>query len=73
MTKNDNFFNSWALITGIIQLMDYQLNVTQVDNDTLLQHLNQQDKILEMQNTQYLEKIIQQNEIIIKKLTELND
>lgn len=73
MTKNDNFFNSWALITGIIQLMDYQLNVTQVDNDTLLQHLNQQDKILEMQNTQYLEKIIQQNEIIIKKLAELNN
>lgn len=73
MSKNDEFFNNWAIITGIIQLLDYRLNITQVDNDTLLKHLNQQDKVLEMQNTEYLEKIIKQNEIIIQMLTELND
>ena len=73
--NNDNFFNTWAIITGILQLMDYNLNVRQVDNDTLLQHLQQQDRVLEEQNrelqkqtNEYLEKILRQNEEIIKML-----
>ena len=76
--NNDDFFNKWAIITGIIQLMDYGLNIRQVDNDTILQHLNMQDKILEEQNkelqkqtNQYLEKIVKQNEQILRKLNEL--
>jgi hypothetical protein len=74
-SKNDDFFNRWAIITGIIQLMDYSLNVKQVDNDTILQHLNMQDRVLENQNkelqkqtNEYLEKIVKQNEEIIRKL-----
>jgi len=74
-SKNDDFFNRWAIITGIIQLMDYGLNVKQVDNDTILQHLNMQDRVLENQNkelqkqtNEYLEKIVKQNEEIIRKL-----
>ena len=77
-SNNDEFFNRWAIITGIIQLMDYNLNIRQVDNDTILQHLNMQDRVLEEQNKElqkqtnkYLEKIVKQNEEIIKKLTEL--
>lgn len=73
--NNDNFFNTWAIITGILQLMDYNLNVRQVDNDTLLQHLQQQDRVLEEQNrelqkqtNEYLEKILRQNEEIKKML-----
>ena len=76
--NNDDFFNRWAIITGIFQLMDYGLNMKQVDNDTLLQHLQMQDKVLENQNKElqkqtnkYLEKIVKQNEEIIKKLNEL--
>ena len=76
--SNDDFFNRWAIITGIIQLMDYNLNVRQVDNDTILQHLNMQDQVLENQNrelqrqtNEYLEKIVKQNEEIIRKLNEL--
>lgn len=76
--SNDDFFNRWAIITGIIQLMDYNLNIRQVDNDTILQHLNMQDQVLEGQNKElqkqtnkYLEKIVKQNEEIIKKLNNL--
>ena len=77
--SNDDFFNRWAIITGIIQLMDYNLNVRQVDNDTILQHLNMQDQVLENQNrelqrqtNEYLEKIVKQNEEIIRKLDKNN-
>ena len=76
--NNDEFFNRWAIITGIIQLMDYNLNIRQVDNDTLLQHLNIQDQVLENQNkelqkqtNEYLERIVEQNEEIIRKINEL--
>lgn len=77
--SNDNFFNAWAIITGILQFMDYNLNVRQVDNDTLLQHLQKQEQILEEQNKElqkqtheYLEKILEQNEEIIRKLDKNN-
>ena len=77
--SNDNFFNAWAIITGILQFMDYNLNIRQVDNDTLLQHLQKQEQILEEQNKElqkqtheYLEKILEQNEEIIRKLDENN-
>lgn len=73
--NSDNFFNRWAIMTGIIQLLDYDLNIKQVDNDTLLQHLNKQDKILEQQSqelqkqtNEYLEKIVRQNYEIIEIL-----
>lgn len=76
--NNDDFFNRWAIITGIIQFMDYKLNIQQVDNDTILQHLNMQDQVLQDQNrelqkqtNEYLEKIVQQNEDILKKLNKL--
>ena len=75
--NNDEFFNRWAIITGILQLMDYNLNIQQVDNDTLLRHLNMQDQVLEEQNkelqkqtNEYLEKIVKQNEEILRKLNE---
>ena len=77
-TNNDDFFNRWAIITGILQFMDYNLNVRQVDNDTILQHLNMQDKVLEDQNrelqkqtNEYLEKIVKQNEEILRKFDKL--
>lgn len=76
--NEDDFFNRWAIITGIIQFMDYNLNIRQVDNDTILQHLNMQDRVLEEQNrelqrqtNEYLEKIVAQNQEIIKILNNL--
>lgn len=66
---NEDFFNKWALITGIVQVLDYNLNTKQISNDKLFEELQKQDSILENQNKNYLEKIILQNEKIIKLLT----
>ena len=69
MDNNNDFFNKWALITGMFQLLDYNLNVKQISNDKIFEELQKQDSILENQNKNYLEKIILQNEKIIKLLT----
>lgn len=75
MNNNDNFFNAWAIFTGILQMMDYDLNMKQISNDVLLQHLDNQDKVLEghsqelqKQTNEYLKKIVQQNEKILNLL-----
>ena len=61
---NDNDFWFWlSVIANICQIESYQLNIKQVDNDTLLKHLEHQDQ-------DYLKTIIQQNEEIIKLLKE---
>jgi hypothetical protein len=46
-------------------MLDYNLNVTQTSNDVLF-------KELQRQNKEYLEKIIKQNEEIIKLLKDGN-
>lgn len=53
----------YDLALGFLQVLDVILNVSQVSNDVLLQELQKQDK-------EYLEKIIEQNEEIIKLLKE---
>lgn len=75
MDNNNDFFNKWALITGMFQLLDYNLNVKQISNDKLFEKLQKQDKVLEYQNqelqkqtNEYLDKIIKQNDEILKIL-----
>ena len=75
MDNNNDFFNKWALITGMFQLLDYNLNVKQISNDKLFEELQKQDKVLEYQNqelqkqtNEYLDKIIKQNDEILKIL-----
>lgn len=63
--NGDQFFNTWALITGILQILDYNLNVNQTSNDELLKHLQLQDKILNEEINENLKKIIEQNKKII--------
>lgn len=63
--NGDQFFNTWALITGILQILDYNLNVNQTSNDELLTHLQLQDKILNEEINENLKKIIEQNKKII--------
>jgi hypothetical protein len=46
-------------------MLDYNLNVTQTSNDVLF-------KEIQKQNKEYLEKIIKQNEEIIKLLKDGN-
>lgn len=56
------------LIANMCQLMDFQMNVSQLSNDDLMKHLLQQDKILDEQTNIYLKKIVEQNDEIIKLL-----
>ena len=65
--ENYNYF-VLNLIANMCQLMDFQLNITQLSNDDLMKHLLQQDKVLDEQTNIYLKKIIEQNEEIIKLL-----
>lgn len=74
--NNDDFFSRWALVTGIIQLLDYDLNRTQISNDAIFKKLQNQDKVLEQQSqelqkqtNEYLVEIINQNKKILDILT----
>lgn len=58
---NEENINDYNLLLGLLQVYDLFLNLNQVSNDTILKELKNQDKI-------YLEKIIEQNEEIIKLL-----
>jgi hypothetical protein len=72
--------NKWALLTGILQMMDFDLNVKQISNDEIFLKLQKQDKTLEQQSKEiqkqtnyYLEKIIKQNDEILKKFDNLKE
>ena len=58
---NNDEPSNYDLALGFLQVFDVILNISQVSNDVLLKELQKQDK-------EYLEKIIEQNEEIIKLL-----
>ena len=60
MGKEENI-SDYNLLLGLLQVYDLFLNLNQVSNDTILKELQNQDKL-------YLEKIIEQNNEIIKLL-----
>ena len=64
MNENNGFF-LLNVLANCFQMLDYNLNVTQTSNDVLF-------KELQRQNKEYLEKIIKQNEEIIKLLKDGN-
>lgn len=73
--NNEDFFNTFAIVTGILQILDYNLNVKQISNDEIFKKLQKQDKVLEDQTLElqkqtnlYLEKIVSQNNEIISFL-----
>lgn len=59
--QGDNGPSNYDLVLGLLQVFDVLLNVSQVSNDVLF-------KELQNQNKEYLEKIIKQNNEIIKLL-----
>lgn len=61
MDDNYGFFFWLSVLADIAQLDNWRLNNIQVDNDTILKHLETQDD-------KYLSKIIEQNENIIDLL-----
>lgn len=67
---NDNSYSYYIMniVANMCQLVDFQMNLTQLSNDDLMKHLMQQDRILDDQTNNYLKKIIEQNKEIIELL-----
>lgn len=59
--QEDELPSNYDLALGFLQVFDIILNISQVSNDVLFKELQRQDK-------EYLEKIIKQNDEIIKLL-----
>ncbi len=65
--RNNNqwsFFEMLTLFDTFLQIADFQMNVQQSSNDEIMQELQHQ-------NEDYLEKIIANQEEILKKLAEI--
>jgi hypothetical protein len=60
----DNQPSNYDLAIGFLQVFDLLLNLSQVSNDDIL-------KELQHQNNDYLEKIIEDNKVIIQQNREL--
>lgn len=61
---NDDTFWFWlSVVANICQIESYQMNIKQVNNDSLLNYLKHQDQ-------DFLKIIISQNEEIIRLLKE---
>lgn len=64
---NDDTFWFWlSVVANICQIESYQMNIKQVNNDSLLSYLKHQDQ-------DFLKIIISQNEEIIRLLKEENN
>lgn len=66
--SNNNFWFMLNFIANICQLVDFQMDVTELSNEELMEHLQKQDKMINEQTNNYLKKIVKQNEIIISLL-----
>ena len=69
MQKQNNDYDMFfwlSFLANVAQLNSYLLNIEQVGNDDLMKHLLKQDKVLDEQTKDYLKKIIEQNDAILK-------
>lgn len=66
--NNYNAYFLLSVIANLCQLVDFQMNVSQLSNDVLMKELQKQDKILDEQTQVYLKTIIEQNNKIIELL-----
>ena len=75
MQKQNNDYDMFfwlSFLANVAQLNSYLLNIEQVGNDDLMKHLLKQDKVLDEQTKDYLKKIIEQNDEILKYLRKEN-
>lgn len=63
---NDQFYDTLSMATTILQLVTIMITSSDSSNRELMQELQRQDR-------EYLERIIEQNNEILKKLAELAD
>jgi hypothetical protein len=78
MNEQDGFGSFWFwlnVVANYAQIESYEMNQKQLSNQDLMQHLQEQDRVLENQNKVldeqtniYLKKIVEQNEEIIRLL-----
>ena len=62
-----------TVLANLCQLASFDMNLTEVSNDSIMKHLLQQDKILDEQTNNYLSKIVKQNEEIISLLKDIQE
>lgn len=62
-----------TILANLCQLASFDMNLTEVSNDSIMKHLLQQDKILDEQTNNYLSKIVKQNEEIISLLKDIQE
>ncbi len=63
--NNINDHTALQLFISLLGVLNYEENLKQTSNDDLLEELKTQDKV-------YLNRIIEQNELIIKMLKEVS-
>lgn len=63
---NDQFYDTLSMATTILQLVTIMITSSDSSNRELMQELQRQDR-------EYLEKIIEQNNEILKQLAKLAD
>ena len=70
--ENNNYdiFFFLGVIANLLQIENYDLNVTDVKNSELLKELNRQDQMLNEQTNIYLKRILENQEEIIRLLKE---
>lgn len=71
MENENNPYFLLGILANILQIADFQMNVSQLSNDDIMRHLLLQDRVLDDQTNNYLKKIIEQNEKIIQQNEEL--
>jgi len=68
----DEFF-ALSVIANVLQIANYFMNVEDLKNTDLMKELQKQNIVLDEQTHIYLEKIVSQNELIIKQNEEIID
>lgn len=68
MPWNYDILNIISIASYLLSIQNLQLNQQDLSNNKLNEHLQEQDKILHEQNEKYLNKIIMQNEEILRLL-----
>lgn len=63
---NDQFYDTLSMATTILQLVTIMITSSDSSNNELMKELQRQDR-------EYLEKIIEQNNEILKQLAKLAD
>ena len=73
--NNYDFFFWLSVMANWCQLQSYEMNQKQLSNDDLMEHLQEQDNVLEQQNQildeqtkRYLDTIVRQNNEILELL-----